>query len=162
MAFDGPTPFDGDPVYNYVDQVVDQTPDVVQEEFTFAFREVIQGGASGRMPAEFASMLGANPLSVTSTTYVDVDEGVWAWACAEMVAVALGYEPEPTIPEPFHGVILSLPNAKLLAADALEALDIVRDPKRSEVAGLMRDANADEAYERIDNLRDYLQQLCSD
>ncbi len=63
MAFDGPTPFDGDPVYNYIDEI------------------------KGQPPSPFGS----------------------AW---------------------------SIPNPSILVPAALEALRVVADPKRSEIAGL--------------------------
>ena len=58
MAFDGPTPFDGDPVYMYLDEVEwDQPDDVVR-----AIREAFE--------------------QTREEPYVEVDEGVWAWAAA--------------------------------------------------------------------------------
>ena len=51
-----------------------------------------------------------------------------------MVALALGHDPETPVPEPFHSAAQSLPDPRRLIAEALEALDIVGDPKRSELA----------------------------
>ena len=66
MAFDGPSPFDGDPVFNYLDRVSNQPPATVQAELASAFQDVIQGGAVRHMPAEFASMLGLDLLPMPS------------------------------------------------------------------------------------------------
>lgn len=155
MAFDGPGPFDGDSVYNYLDRVSNQPPTTVQAELAAAFQEVIQGGAARHMPAEFASMLGLDSSAVP-TVYVDVDEGVWAWACAEMLAAAMGLPPQTPIPEPFHSVAQSVPEPRMLVADALKALDIVGDSKRSELAALLEEAEAEEPRKRMGDLHSTL------
>lgn len=156
MAFDGPGPFDGDPVSNYLDRVSNRPPAVVQDELAAAFREVLEGGASRRMPDDLANMLGIDPSSIPSM-YLDVDEAVWAWACAEMVAVALGHEPETPIPGPFYAAAQSLPDPRMLVADALKAIDIIGDTARSELAGLLEEAQAEESSKRIASLRTTLQ-----
>lgn len=115
MAFDGPTPFDGDPVYNYIDEIKGQPPKKIGEAVSRAFEAVGQECESMR--------------------YVDVDTGVWAWAAAEMLALALGRPSDPPPPSPF-GSAWSIPNPSLLVPAALEALGVVADPKRSEIAGL--------------------------
>lgn len=158
MAFDGPGPFDGDPVFNYLHSVSNQPPAAVQAALASAFQEVLQGGAARHMPAEFATMLGIDLPSETQV-YIEVDEGVWAWACAEMVAVALGHEPDSPVPEPFFGAAKSLPHPRHLAADAVEVLDIIVDTKRSELASLLNDS--DEFRARIGVLRNNLKQSAS-
>lgn len=153
MAFDGPSPFDGDPVYNYIDSISNQAPARVQAVLAAAFQEVIQGGAARQLPPELVSMLGLDP-SLVPTAYCDVDEGVWAWACAEMLALALGTQPESTIPEPFYGAALSLPKPRKLVASALQALDVIGDTKRSELASLLVGSVAERSCrERLDRLR---------
>lgn len=151
MAFDGPGPFDGDPVYNFIDGVSNQPPDAIQGAMAAAFRTVIAGGAAAQLPPELVSMLGIDPSSLPGR-YADVDEGVWAWACAEMLALALGHEPETPIPAAFHAAALSLPRPRSLVGDALKALEIVADPKRSELAALFEEAKTASVQQRIGSL----------
>ena len=151
-AFDGPGPFDGDAVYNYLD-LAELSPLAFREAVADAFAEVIEGGAARRMPAEFLAMAGLNGPIV----YIDVDEGTWAWACAELVAVANGHQPETPIPHAFARAAQSMPDPVGLVAVALKALQIVSDPKRSELAGLLKDADDQSSFQRIDRLRLLLQ-----
>lgn len=58
MAFDGPTPFDGDPAYDFVHEIGCQSPARVRAALARAFK-------------------------ATRAEYVEVDEGVWAWCAAE-------------------------------------------------------------------------------
>ncbi|HJL00408.1 MAG TPA: DUF4259 domain-containing protein [Polyangiaceae bacterium LLY-WYZ-15_(1-7)] len=114
MAFDGPTPFDGDPVYMYLDEVEwDQPDDVVR-----AIREAFE--------------------QTREEPYVEVDEGVWAWAAAEMVAIALGRPPKEAPPEPWGPAAerLGKSRAEQLKTAALAALEVVVDDERSEIAEL--------------------------
>lgn len=155
MAFDGPGPFHGDPVFNHLDSVQNQTPAVLQQVLANAFSEVIKGGASRKMPAEFFTMLGFDPLSAPAM-FVDIDEGVWAWACAEILAAALGHDPETPIPEPFGSVALSIPQPRRLVADAIKALDLIVDTAHSELGGFVAEGCLAESRDRIARLRDVL------
>ena len=103
-AFDGPGPFDGDAVYNYMGQV-ELSPLAFREVIASALSEVVEGGAARHMPSEFLVMAGLERPVV----YVDVDEAVWAWACAEIVAMAIGHQPETPVPEAFARAARSLP-----------------------------------------------------
>lgn len=150
-AFDGPGPFDGDAVHNYVDEVR-QPPAAFREAVASAFDEVAQGGAARHMPAEFLALAGLERPPV----YVDVDEGVWAWTCADLVALALGHEPETAIPDVFARAARTLPEPEGLVRDAVAALAIVSDRKRSELAGLLDDAGEQRALERMERLRQLL------
>lgn len=131
MAFDGPTPFDGDPVYNYVDEIKGQSPKKIREAVSRAFEAVGQ---------EWESM-----------RYVDVDTGVWAWAAAEMLALALGRPSAPPPPGPF-GSSWSIPDPSLLVPAALDALRVVADPKRSEIAGLWNEQGGPTLELHLDSL----------
>lgn len=152
-AFDGPGPFDGDAVYHYVDEA-SVAPAAFREVIAGAFQEVISGGAARRVPPELLALAGleAPPFYVD----VDVDEGVWAWACAELVAAALGLEPESPIPEEFLQRARTLRAPVGLVPDALRALEIVSDPKRSELAGLLEESNDSGAFQRMERLRSRL------
>ena len=147
-AFHGPGPFDGDAVYNYLDQAA-LPPLAFREAVANAFNVVIEGGAARRMPAEFLALAGL----VGPVTYVDVDEATWAWACAELVVLANGHQPETPIPEVFAQAAQAMPDPIGLVPSALKALQIVADPKRSELAGLLKEADAQSSFQRIDRLR---------
>src|SRR6185369_12442181 len=67
-AFDGPGPFDGDAVSNYLDRTK-LPPLAFREAVAHAFDEVIEGGAARRMPAEFLALVGRKAPIV----YIDVD-----------------------------------------------------------------------------------------
>jgi hypothetical protein len=151
-AFHGPGPFDGDAVYNYLDQAA-LPPLAFREAVANAFSEVIEGGAARHMPTEFLALLGLDGPA----TYVDVDEATWAWACAELVVLANGHQPETSIPEIFAQAAQTLPDPVGLVPSALKALQIVMDPTRSELAGLLKDADAQSSFQRIDRLRLLLQ-----
>jgi len=157
MAFDGPSPFDGDPVFNYLERVSGQPPEALQRNLGAAFQAVIEGGAANQLPPEMASMLGMDPSSLPAV-YIDVDEGVWAWACAEMVALALGHALETPMPEPFITAARTLPEPTKLIADAIDAIDRLGDPKTSEIADLLSGARADDFRGRIAGLRRHLEQ----
>ncbi len=146
-AFDGPGPFDGDAVSNYMDEAL-VPPAAFREVIARAFLEVISGGAARHVPAELLAMAGIG----TAPFYVDVDEAVWAWACAEIVATALGHEPESPIPEAILHRAETTPDPASLIPDALRALEIVADPKRSELAGLLEEANDQNAFQRMGRL----------
>ncbi len=135
-AFDGPGPFAGDAVYHYVDQA-ELPPPAFREAVGDAFGEVIRGGAARHVPAELLAMVGLD----RPPTYLDVDEAVWAWACAELVALAIGHQPETPIPDAFARAARTMPEPAGLISDALEALQIVVDPKRSELAGLLKEGS---------------------
>lgn len=151
-AFDGPGPFDGDAVYNYIDQT-ELAPAEFREAVADAFRAIAEGGAAGQLPPEFLAMAGLSHPPV----YVDVDEAVWAWACAELVALALGHEPETPIPTAFEHAASSLPEVAGLASMASEALQVVSDPQRSELASLLEEAENHAALQRIGRLQALLQ-----
>jgi|SRR6185369_1098590 len=153
-AFDGPGPFDGDAVSNYLDRTK-LPPLAFREAVAHAFDEVIEGGAARRMPAEFLALVGRKAPIV----YIDVDEGTWAWACAELVALANGHQPETPIPQAFARAARSMPDPVGLVALALKALQIVSDPKRSELAGLLKEADDQSSFQRIDRLRLLLQSM---
>lgn len=161
MTFDGPGPFDGDPVFNYLDQVVSQPPSALRDALAGAFREVMLGGAVRHLPPELASMLGMDPARLPAA-HVDVDEGTWAWACAEMVALALGEEPETPMPEPFRSAASSVPRPWELVGDALAALEVVSDPARSELAGLLQHEGGAGSRRRILALRRTLERRRGD
>lgn len=147
-AFDGPGPFDGDAVFHYLDRA-SLAPAAFRDVVAGAFAEVIAGGAARRMPKEFLALAGLTELGV----YADVDEAVWAWACAEMVALALGRELESPMPEVFAQAARKLPAPAGLLPDALRALDIASDRKRSELAGLLAETGDDAALQRLLRLR---------
>ena len=151
-AFDGPGPFDGDAVSNYLNRAK-LPPLAFRKAVADAFSEVIEGGAARHMPAEFLAMMGRDAPIV----YIDVDEGTWAWACAELVALANGHQPETPIPDAFAQAGQSLPDPVGLVPVALKALLIVSDPKRSELAGLLREADDQSSFQRIDRLQRLLQ-----
>jgi hypothetical protein len=151
-AFHGPGPFDGDAVYNYLDRAK-LAPLAFREAVADAFGEIIEGGAARRMPAEFLAMAGLDAPIV----YVDVDEATWAWACAELVAVAIGHQPETPIPDAFAQAAQNMPDPVGLVPVALRALQIISEPKRSELAGLLKEADDQSALQRIDRLRRLLQ-----
>jgi hypothetical protein len=131
MAFDGPTPFDGDPAFNYIDEIQGQSPKMIRAAVVRAFEAVGQESESMR--------------------YVDVDTGVWAWAAAEMLALALGRPSEPPPPSPF-GSAWSIRNPSLLVPAALDALRVVVDPKRSEIAGLWNEQGGPTLERHLDSL----------
>jgi hypothetical protein len=147
-AFRGPGPFDGDAVYNYLDQAK-LPPLAFREAVVDALGEVIEGGAARRMPAEFLAMAGLD----APILYVDVDEATWAWACAELVALANGHQPETPIPDAFAHAARTMPDPVGLVPVALKALQIVADPQRSELAGLLQEADDQSSFQRIDRLR---------
>jgi hypothetical protein len=153
-AFDGPGPFDGDAVYNYLDQA-ELPPLAFRKAVASAFGEIIAGGAARHMPAEVLAMVGLD----RPVAYVDVDEATWAWACAELVAVANGHHPETPIPDAFARAAQTMPDPVGLVAAALKALQIVSDPQRSELAGLLKEADDQSSLQRIDRLRLLLQSV---
>ncbi len=112
MAFVGPDPFSGDPVFNYLDAIEGRSPREIREAMESGFAE--------------AESLGA----------FDVDACVWAWACAEMLALALGRPSSTPPPSPFNSA-KSIPDPASLVPKALATLKIIADPKTSELAGLM-------------------------
>ncbi len=142
MAFDGPGPFDGDPVCNYRDLFEQTSPEQVRATLSNAFDAVLQPNSHvAQALRTFASMTGA-PVSdpdeaelPRSETY-DVDETVFAWAAAELVALALGRPSKPPPPQPFASAAAHIPEAVALVPKALAALDVVADASRSEVAAL--------------------------
>lgn len=150
-AFDGPGPFDGDAVYNYLDQTK-LSPTAFRATVAGAFGAVVDGGAAGQMPPELLAMAGLTHPPV----YVDVDEAVWAWACAELVALAIGHKPETPVPLRFAHAAGSLTEPAELIAKACEALQIISDPKRSELAGLLKEADDQATFERIARLQSIL------
>lgn len=132
MAFDGPTPFDGDPAYDFVHEIEDQSPARVRAALARAFK-------------------------ATRAEYVEVDEGVWAWCAAELVAVARGRPPRPLPPEPFLSAALSLSDPEALVAPALKALAVVADAERSEVAQLWEESGDGTLTTHLRSLRTRLQ-----
>lgn len=78
MAFYGDNPFQGDPAFNYRDSV--------NWKSAQAIRKAVIGGF------DQAGSLGA----------FDVDACVWAWACAEMLALALGRPSSPRAADAFR------------------------------------------------------------
>ncbi len=66
MAFDGPGPFDGDPA--------------------FGFQHEIEGARPLDVEAAIEDAL----CVVIEREYAEIDEGVWAWAAAELMARSLG------------------------------------------------------------------------
>ena len=116
---------------------------------------VLSGGAVRHIPEEIRKMMGPGTPGSTPT-YIDVDEGVWAWAIAEMVAVSQGYAPETAIPPPFDQVPARIPWPRVLIPKAIQALDIIINPKTSEVAGLLDDVQGvllPAFQKRVANLR---------
>jgi hypothetical protein len=117
MAFDGPSPFDGDPAYDYLHVIEGVPPEDVRSVLVDAFEVVLDPDAE----------------------YLEIDETVWAWAAAELVAVALGRPSDPPPPEPFASAARGIPDAAALIERALAALDVVADEERSEIAELWLD-----------------------
>src|SRR5690606_20701006 len=150
-ALDGPGPFDGDAVHNYADEAT-LPPAAFREAVARAFHHVCEGGAARRVPAAFMAIVGldARPF------YVDADEAVWAWACAEIVATAIGHQAETPIPAQFLRAARVLPKPLDLVPDAIRTLEIVSDPKRSELARLLKEANDQATLTRIERLREVL------
>ncbi len=112
MAFYGDNPFEGDPVFNRIDDVEWASSDAVRNAIMAGFRE--------------AANLGS----------FDVDACVWGWACAEMLELALGRPATPPPPSPFAAAA-TIADPEALVPDALETLSLVRDPSTSELASLM-------------------------
>lgn len=129
MAFDGPTPFDGDPAFMFLDEVEDQSPADVRAALLRAFK------------------------AINGDDYVEVDEGVWPWCAAELVAVARGTPPAKLPPEPFLSAARSLRNVEALARPALAALAVVVDTKRSEVAELWEESGDGTLDAHVSGLR---------
>ncbi len=112
MAFDGPGAFDGDPAFMYLHEVEAKSPSEVRAAMTRAF------------------------VAMRPGEYAEVDETVWAWAAAEMVAMALGRPSSPPPPEPFASAGASIPDPEGLVGLALAALDVVVNDQESEIADL--------------------------
>lgn len=132
MAFDGPTPFDGDPVYDY--------------------RDTIEGVDATEVCAALES---AFDVVLSEDGYSEIDETVWAWAAAEMVATALGKGAGSPAPEPFQQAAesLSTQDGEGLRDKALRVLDVVADPERSEVADLWNESGEDTLADHLSGLR---------
>lgn len=132
MAFDGPTPFDGDPVYNYLDTIEGMDAAVVCAALEGAFDFVL--GEDG---------------------YSEIDETVWAWAAAEMVATALGNGATSPAPKPFQlaAESLSRTDGEGLRDKALRVLDVVADPERSEAADLWNESGEGTLNDHLSGLR---------
>ncbi len=152
MAFDGPGPFDRDPVFAYLDQLEGQPPSSLQSAFEAAFDEVLNGGAARHAPVELLSMLGFDKTSIAQG-YADVDESVWAWACAEIVVLALDETWGHSIPEPFRKMANGLPHPRRLVSKAVSALEVVGDSMRSELGSLLRESEHVLSLQRISDLR---------
>ena len=131
MAFDGPTPFDGDPAWDWLDEIKGESPAAVQAALERTFEAVID----------------------SEEDYIDVDDVVWAWAAAELVALAIGRGSEPAPPEEFAVCVAGLPDASELVDPALRALAVVADPERSEVADLWNDSGDSTLEEHLADLR---------
>ena len=131
MAFDGPSPFDGDPAFDYLHTVEGASPEDVRSVLFDAFEFVLDPEAD----------------------YIDVDETVWAWAAAELVALALGRPSDPPPPEPFAGAVKGLPDPAGLVPRALDALEVVADEERSEVAELWAESGDDSLADHLADLR---------
>ncbi len=129
MAFDGPTPFDGDPAFMFLEEVEGQAPAKVRAALVRAFR------------------------ATRGSEYVEVDEGVWAWAAAELVAVARGRAPRKAPPEPFLSAARALPDPEGLVRPALAALRVVADVERSETAALWEETGEGTLEEHLAPLR---------
>lgn len=129
MAFDGPSPFDGDPAFDHLDEL------------------------EGRPPARVRAALIQAFEAVHRTTYLEVDEGVWAWCAAEMVAIALGKPPERLPPEPFASAATRLTDPVALVPSAISALNVVVDDERSEVAQLWAESGQGTLAEHVAGLR---------
>ena len=132
MAFDGPGAFDGDPAFMFMDEIEGKSPTQVRSALSRAF---------GHM----------NPQG-----YAEVDEGVWAWAAAEMLAVALGNPSSPPPPEPFASAAATIPDAAALVPSALAALDVVVLDTASEVAELWNEAGGPSLHDHLLPLRSRL------
>lgn len=104
------------------------------------------------MPAEILAIAGLTHPPV----YVDVDEAVWAWACADFVALALGHKPETPIPLRFAHAAGSIPEPAGLVEMACNALQIVSAPQRSELAALLKEADDQPTFQRIERLHSVL------
>lgn len=132
MAFDGPTPFDGDPVYMYLDQIEDAPSADIADAIRSAF-EFILG----------------------DDDYFEIDETVWAWGCAEILASALGRGALESPPGAFGiaAKALSADDADPLREQALAALAVVVDEERSEIAELWNESGDNSLESHIAELR---------
>lgn len=132
MAFDGPTPFDGDPAYMYLEEL-EGTPEEIAAAITDAFEYLGSG-----------------------EDYYEIDETVWAWACAELVALACGQPSDPAPPDPFAAAARKLPQPSRLVGPALAALEVVATESISEAAELWNESGDDTLAEHLRDLRERL------
>lgn len=126
MAFDGPGPFDGDPAFDFLGEI-----EAAPEDVEAAIEDAL-----------------CAPLEVE---YAEIDEGVWAWVAAELIAhYAFGGATVP-LPEGFVG--LPVDDVRDLAPRALEALEVIAIEERSELAELWASAYPEPLAERLRPLR---------
>lgn len=152
-AFDGPGPFDGDAAYNYINGLLD-VPAELRIAIVGAFSDVAAGGVAARMPEAYRKMLGPS-----SAAYIDVDDGVWAWAAAEMLAIALGFPTETPVPEQVARAARAIKDPEDMAASAAVALKVVCNPGSSELASLLSGPGGIEALQRMERLSAALSSL---
>jgi len=126
MAFDGPGPFDGD-ACAFLQIELEEAP----EDAEAIIEDMLAGAIE--MP------------------YVEVDEGVWAWIAAELVAHHCGREPERPLPSAFTDVPVK--DVSDLVPLAKESLGVIADLERSELAQLWSEGNPDPFAQRLEELQ---------
>lgn len=153
-SFHGPGPFDGDAISHHLGPDL-HVPHALRAAVVAAFAEVRSGGAASRIPPALLEMLGL-PAERAPAAYVDVDDAVWAWACAEFLALALGHPAESPVPARLAAAARAMPDPEALIPEATAALEVIARPGRSELASLAEEAGSREVLQRIAGLRDRL------
>ena len=125
MAFDGPGPFDGDPAF------------ILQAELEEA-------------PEDAEAIIEDALATALEQSYIDVDDGVWAWVAAELIATNIGRPGPDSMPPAFQRVKVS--DVSDLASLAVEALAAVADVDRSELAQLWAEGYDDPLSTRLVDL----------
>jgi hypothetical protein len=126
VAFDGPGPFHGDPAFG------------LQMELEAA-------------PEDAEAILEDAMAVACEQPYVEVDDGVWAWIAAELVARHTGHPSPDPLPEAFARVeVDDVSDLVPLARDALAA---VADGERSELAQLWAEGYEQPFADRLADLR---------
>ena len=126
MAFDGPGPFDGDPSVMMAMELED-----APEDAEAIFEEAL--------------------CTALEQAYVEVDDGVLAWVAVEMIAHHAG-APGPV---PLEGVFarVTVKDVSDLRPLALEALEWIAEPDRSELAELWNERGEGPLRDRLAELR---------
>jgi len=122
MAFDGPSPFDGDPAFDFQQEVLAAPEDI---------EAIVEDALCA-------------PLE---TEYAEIDEGVWAWIAAELLAHYAFGGATVELPDALTG--LPVESLADLAPLARESLAAVADASRSELAQLWAEGYPEPLAERL-------------